>query len=95
MKTKNDLSYNEVKLDYATMLETSAIALYMCREALSQRLNESYNQSMKKDFSGLKNNAERLAEVANDFMVASDMYYTLIKGLERENIEVVNKSYSK
>src|SRR3990167_5876907 len=91
--TKNDLSGNEVTLDYIAMRNTSRAAVYLLLERVSDyhseirnRMNEGIDQ---KHSTGLQ--ADWLLSNAKSLVEACETYDALNCGLERDNVKIVNK----
>lgn len=81
--TKNDLSADEVKLDYEALLKTSATAV---RESLDRvveytgKIRESLRESK---MTSVHLRAEWLRNHANDLAIAADTYAALAEGRSR------------
>ena len=86
--TKNDLSYNQTKLDYQALLDTAEIAFANTREELNKNLHSLYEHPLKGCFYLTTSRVETLAKQLN---TVAETLYTLRGGLTREELEVVNK----
>jgi hypothetical protein len=86
--TKNDLSYNLTKLDYKALVQTSEIAY-------GQLLNTIYKEYCV--LQGTSDNTKRWLEAgylknhAIQLAIVAETLSTLIEGLSREELIVVNK----
>lgn len=89
--TKNDLSYNEAKLDYTAMIKTAEIAVGKSRSAVINYADKICNDWSNKHFTGVYLNATWLREEAERLEIACEMLATLKGGETRENIIIVNK----
>ena len=86
--TKNDLSYNEAKLDYQAMLLTSRIAYAKCLDGIYKHYRDM--RSLEPVFLP-QLSAGWLLEEARRLAIVAETMETLEGGLIRENIIVVNK----
>jgi hypothetical protein len=89
--TKNDLSFNQVKIDYAAMLDTASIAIGGQIWAIERNFGDFRNATEKGDLTLIHLSAQRLAEEAGKMAIVADMYAALKGGMEREEIEIINK----
>ncbi len=87
-RTKHDLSFNQVKLDYQALLRTSIIAFAHTRNEIARLTHDTY--SLKPALS-LHHTARLIAEEADKMVVAAETMDTLEEGLTREELEVINK----
>ena len=87
-KTKNDLSFDEVKLDYQAMLSVSKIACGHCLEEISRHLGDMRIPSGK--FIPWLS-AQWLAREAGQLVIAAETMHTLQEGLGRSTVTIVNK----
>lgn len=86
--TKNDLSYDQTKLDYQAMLTTAQIAFSHTREEINRHIHNTYNISGKVNYSL---EAKWIKEEADKLAIIAETMDTLQGGLTRSQIEVVNK----
>ena len=86
--TKSDLSHNHANVDYMAMLETSRIAFAHCTEKVSQYLFAVRAFPRKRN---VKLIAQWLLEEARQLAIAAETMYVLEEGLDREELEVINK----
>lgn len=87
-KTRNDLSYNRAELDYQALLSTSQIAYSHCLEEIGRYLAEL--RSIKLLHHSYLT-AQWLAREAEHLVIAAETMDTLLGGLKREEIVIVNK----
>jgi len=86
--TKNDLSYDQAKLDYQALLTTARVAYYELLENIYGYYNKLRDTH---DTTSYYLNASRLAREANHLVIVGETLATLQGGLERSVIEIVNK----
>ena len=86
--TKNDLSHNSTKLDYMAMLRTAQIAFAHTRNEVERLVQKTHDLNPHTDHSLT---CEWLLREAGQLAVAAEMVHTLEGGLEREELEVINK----
>lgn len=89
--TKNDLSHNEAKLDYAALVKTAEIAVGKCKADIADYVFKITDDWSKKDFTGVYLKATWLREEAERLEIACETLATLKGGETRENIIIVNK----
>lgn len=89
-RTKHDLSYNSTKLDYQAMLATAESAFAQLREAAYRELSELQKYPLEGCF---HLHAEWLERYAKQLTVVAETMYTLRGGLERQEVEIVNKAW--
>ena len=86
--TKNDLSYNKTSLDYQALVTTSKVAY-------GQLLSSVYKRY--RVLQGTESNTERYLEAgylksdAIQLVIVAETLSTLLEGLSREELVVVNK----
>jgi len=86
--TKNDLSYNCAELDYDALITTA-------RVAYSHSLREIYRQQQILQDTG--SNTSRYLEAgwllgeAKNLVVVAETLSTLLEGITRDNITLINK----
>ena len=87
-ETKNDLCFDEAKVDYQAMLATSQIAYHHCIQAISKHLADmgDITPRFRPSLS-----AEWLAREAGHLVIVAETMCTLKEGLSREKVTVVNK----
>jgi len=86
--TKNDLSFNSTKLDYMAMLQTAQIAFAHTRNEVERLVGKTHDLNPHADHSLT---CGRILDVAEQLVVAAETMHTLEGGLEREELEVINK----
>ena len=91
-KTQHDLSYNSTKLDYMALLRTSQIAFTHTRNELDRYLHQTYELKPALSYDYL---AGLIAQEAEQLVVAAETMHTLKEGLNREELEIVNKPEAK
>jgi hypothetical protein len=87
-KTKNDLSYNEAKLDYQAMLSTSKSAYVHCLEEISRHLHNM--RQLHPPYQPYLS-AQWLAREAGQLVTIAETMSTLEGGLTRDSVLIVNK----
>ncbi len=90
--TKNDLSYNETKLDYQAMLKTAAIATRELREQVNRLNSQLCDDLLHNEVTGIHLKSQWLAEYAQSLAITADTYSALLGAKERENISIINKA---
>ena len=93
--TKNDLSHNEVKLDYQALLATANTAVTYLYEDIKSELNAIFDNRMNKEYTILGLKAERIKQASERFQIACETLSALQGGLTRDNIIIVNKPINK
>mgnify|MGYP003396099545 CR=1 FL=1 len=93
--TKNDLSHNEVKLDYQALLATANTAVTYLSEDIKATLDTIFNDRMNKKYTILGIKAERIKQASERFQIACETLSALQGGLTRESIIIVNKPTNK
>ena len=86
--TKNNLSMDEVELDYAAMLRTADVAFSNAREAISRHLNKLQEYPLSGCF---YIDAQELERQARALTIVAETLYTLRNGLTRPVATIVNK----
>lgn len=84
-QTKNDLSFNEAKLDFEAMLLVSQVACFGLIESVSRGIG--ILRSTPQDYL----TAERLQRDGKYLVTASETLATLLGAKEREILTIVNK----
>lgn len=87
--TQNDLSADLTKLDYQALVETAQIAFVKCREELNRLMHKTYEINFTKGCFYLT--SEDIAKTAGQFNTVCETLHTLTEGLERSQLEIVNK----
>lgn len=87
-QTKNDLSYNQTKLDYLALLKTARIAFAHTRNDLDRYLGQTHAFNPTPNYASL---AGRIKQEADELVIAAETMHTLEEGLSREELEVINK----
>lgn len=91
MKSKHDLSFNHVKLDYKALHDTAVIAFIQVRNELSRKLEETYYY----DFNVSYLRTETIESLASQLNTVTETLCA-IKGMqEREELEIINKEIVK
>ena len=87
--TKNDLSFNRAELDYAALITTAQVAYHHCLNEIDR-----YREALRRPSSNSSRylDAGWLCREADNLVIVAETLATLLGGLEREEIEVVNKS---
>lgn len=99
--TKNDLSFDEVKLDYEALTLTAALAYSLCLQEIRRHISELDNADIKQLLEKNKDNkhsynttrhctTERLLKTAKNLSIASDTYSALLDGQVRHSKTLVN-----
>lgn len=88
--TKNDISGNEVKLDYDAMIRTAGIAYRASKEEISSYLDKLYVADEKADSTSRYLTATWLKHAATNLAIAAETYSTLLEGKTREQKTLVN-----
>jgi hypothetical protein len=90
--TKNDLSFNEVKLDYKALITTAEVAISGCIENINRHMNIVREASSRTD-SGteLYLHAKWLSDNANLLAICADTLAALKEGEKRNIVTIVNK----
>jgi hypothetical protein len=91
MKTKNDLSFDEAKLDYRALIRTAEIAVSVLEQKIRQRLDKVRDSYSNRDITSLYLEAEWLSEDAERLSLCCETLSTLWGGVDRSNITIVNK----
>ena len=86
-RTKHDLSYNSTKLDYQALIDTANIAVGHCVEKVSHYLSEFH----KLDVKPTPSVTQWLEREGRYLAIANETLHTLREGLEREELEIINK----
>jgi len=86
--TKNDLSYNEAKLDYRALLDTATIAFAHTRNEIERLVHRTHDLNPHTNYASV---ARQLLDEAKRMAVAAETMHTLQEGLTRENILIINK----
>jgi len=87
-KTQNDLSYDSTKLDYQALITTARIAKGRGLREIERYLSHLHNlKSKSSDYL----DAQYLEEEAGYLVIACETLHTLEGGLERSQLEIVNK----
>lgn len=86
--TQNDLSYNHTKLDYQAMVKTAQIAFASSRDGIARLIHQTYDINPHVNYKLI---GQRIKEEADRLVIAAETMYTLDGGLEREELEIVNK----
>lgn len=91
-RTKNDLSFDEVKLDYKALITTAQVAIHGCIEEISryERTIRDYGL-YHNDNTKLHMDSKRLADEANLLAICADTLAALKEGEKREIVTIVNK----
>ena len=90
--TKNDLSYNEVKLDLNALLTTAQVAFYARFHAIEDEVRELNNLYFNGN-SGIRRYmlANNIANLSKSLPILAETLHTLEEGRSRENIILVNE----
>ena len=86
--TKCDLSSNQVQLDYMAMLATARTAFAHTRNEMERLITSTHGLNLHADYSLT---CKWLLDEAKQLVVAAEVMHTLDAGLDREELEVVNK----
>lgn len=91
--TKHDLSHDSTKLDYQALVKTAGIAVALSKERVHEHLNKLYNFGLngKRDLVSLELNSQWLCRAAEQLQVSAETYATLLGGLDRHELEIINK----
>jgi hypothetical protein len=93
--TKNDLSYDEAKVDFEALLRTAHCAVHSILENISKKLdvvrNETFKMDKSIDITALHLNALWLSQEATELVICAETLATLIGAKTRTNIWIVNK----
>jgi len=88
--TRNDLSSNEVKLDYQALLSTSTIAVGESLEQIGRFSRKVGDAVQKQDVTSIYLNAQWLEDYAKRLLLSADTLAALIGGKSRDNKVIVN-----
>lgn len=88
LKTKHELSFNSVKLDYDALLKTAQIAFANTRTRVEEHLKRLQEHSRTSCY---YLDAQWLERAASQLTIAAETMYTLEHGLERREVTIVNK----
>ncbi|MFA7101319.1 MAG: hypothetical protein WC196_06270 [Bacilli bacterium] len=94
MRTQNDLSFQQANLDYNAMVRTAQIATVEAQsqiEDLDKKLHEALGNN---DVSLLRLIPEWMERELGRLTIASETLATLIGGLDRAHINIVNRDIS-
>ena len=86
--TKNDLSYDQTKLDYQAMLTTAEVAFAGLRENIRHHLDKLSEYPLTGCF---YLTTGYIASDAKYLNIIAETLHTLREGLTRHELEVVNK----
>ncbi len=86
--TRNELSFDVVKLDYDALLKTSAFAQRELRERVSQHLRSLNEATIKNDSTSQYLQAQWLSQTARELAIATDTYAALFEGVTRKKAEL-------
>jgi len=95
--TKNDLSFNKVTLDYRSLVLAASYAYGLLLESVSKRQRELLDAPSKamKDpehhTASISLGARWLYEDVSKLQIVAETLATLIGGLDRDEIVIVNK----
>jgi hypothetical protein len=92
-KTQNDLSHDLAQLDYQALINTAKIGLGSTMESISQYLGKLRDIGLYGclDTVALKLNSQWLCDEAQKLQIVGETLATLIGGLDRGTIEIINK----
>ena len=91
--TKNDLSADETKLDYMALITIANIAVGRCMENVTSYNAKISEACFSRDITAIHMNGQRLSGEAKRLETATDVLATLLGGLTRTGLEVVNKPW--
>ena len=89
--TKNDLSFNETKLDFEALFKTAAFATRELREQINRHNGKLCDSLLNNDATGIHLQSQWLAEYAQSLAIAADTYSALLGAKTRDNLSVINK----
>ena len=100
--TKNDLCFDQMKLDYESLIDSCKIAISQVKESIKNEIsNIDYKLIYKNIDSSLYSSANRIKALSRQLAIVTETYYTLIQGLSREDKKLINfekldcKNYNK
>jgi hypothetical protein len=95
MKTKNDLSFQEATLDYEAMLRTARIAVYEVQGRI-QDYDKQLHKALSEDSTSLlRLIPEWMEREVGKLSVCAETLASLIGGLERAHVTIVNRNITK
>ncbi len=89
--TKNDLSFDEVKLDIEALIRTSAFAVRELRDRVNKQNSRLRDDCEKSDITGIHLTAKWLLDYAKELAVAADCYAALLGCRERSQITFIRE----
>jgi hypothetical protein len=95
MRTQNDLSFQQANLDYNAMIRTAQIATVEAHgriEDLDKKLHEALGNN---DTSLLRLIPEWMERELTRLTIASETLATLIGGLDRAHVNIINRDISR
>jgi len=95
MRTQNDLSFQQANLDYNAMIRTAQIATVEAQgriEDLDKKLHEALGNN---DTSLLRLIPEWMERELTRLTIASETLATLIGGLDRAHVNIINRDISR
>lgn len=91
IRTKNQLDYERVVLDYEAMLKTASFAVRELANHSHKFLSEIIYSHFYENINALYLNASRLEDTSKELLIASETYVALKEGLKRKEIEIINR----
>uniref|UniRef100_A0A6H1ZJH4 Uncharacterized protein n=1 Tax=viral metagenome TaxID=1070528 RepID=A0A6H1ZJH4_9ZZZZ len=88
--TKNDLSYNETKLDFEALLKTAAFATSELRQQIKRLDSQLGDDLLHGNITGIHLESQWLSEYAQSLAIAADTYSALLGAKTREDISIIN-----
>ena len=90
-KTQCDLSFDHAQLDFNAMKNVARIAVGGLLETISKHERDIRDACLKDYATGIRLEAEYLAQAANRLEVCAEVLSTLIGAESRSELEIVNK----
>ena len=90
-KTKNDLSWDEVKLDYEALRVTASCAVGRLKDKVYHYLNGMVDNWHEGNMTSMYLNAQWMSEEAGRLVICAETLASLEEGLKRHNVIIVNK----
>mgnify|MGYP003394029234 CR=1 FL=1 len=91
--TKNDLSGNEVKLDYEALVITANVAVGKCLDQLdsySRKIRDAFCTGGNTDITTLSLTARYIRDEGKNLAICADTLATLLGGRDRDKVTIIN-----
>ena len=94
-KTKSDLDWNTVTLDYKALHDTARMAVYMKCEEINKYRTRILNVLRDDAQNNINLEASWLKSAADALQIAAETFYALHEGQGREKVVIVNHEVNK